>query len=313
MIITVFLALACIVAAGSVLIYIFPDIEIDSLRVNLNKLVLYVFLPALNFKVIYAAQLGAEFWQLPILAFATVFVGLIFGVAIYSFTSLDYRSKGALIIACAFSNVTYFGIAVLQGLFTQQAAEVIRVAILFEITITPLNLIIGSALASVYGKDEKFSLSKSVFDVIKMPLLWTTFIALALNIFKVPVPDFILRATDLLASAVAGLMILSLGMALKYPALLKALRRFWILLPVVIIKLILLPVSAFFGVKWLAVASPYSQAAIIETAMPSQLIALVVADRYKLNTELLAIAIALDTVLAFLTIPAVHYFMLRFI
>lgn len=313
MVISVFVTLACVVILGSILVYLLPDLPIDIVRVNLNKLVLYIFLPALNFKVIYSAQIGSEFWQLPILAAASLFIAIFLGIIFYTFISVDRQVKGALIIAAAFSNVTYFGIAVLQGLFPAQAFEVIRVAVLFEITITPLALVVGSALAAIYGDQGKFSLKRSLLDVIKMPLLWATIIAFTLNLLKIHVPDFIINATNLLASTVAGLMILSLGMALKYPALIKALRRIYILLPVLLIKLILLPIIVFFGAKWLAVTEPYFQASVIEASMPSQLIGLVIADRFKLNVEILAIAIALDTVVSFFTIPCVHYFLIKYL
>lgn len=306
MIISVFAALACIVILGSLLLYILPDVQVDALRQSINKIVLTIFLPALNFNVIYKAKIGHQFWQLPVLAFSSVLILVAIAMLAYQFIALDKQSKGALIIGCAFSNVTYFGIAVLQGLFPHHLTEVIQVAILFEITITPLSLIVGSALAAFYSETEKFSLRASLLAVAKMPLLWTTFIALGFNFARIPLPDFILRATGILAGTVSGLMIFSLGMALKYPILMRSFRRLHILLPVLIIKLLLSPLLVFIGVKLLNVTSPFSQAAVIEAAMPSQLISLAIVDRFKLNVEILAVAISLDTVVAFVTLPIVH-------
>jgi predicted permease len=306
MLFTVFGALACIVALGSVLMYLFRDLNIDSLRQNINKLVLYIFLPALNFNVIYTAQIGHEFWQLPVLAFVSVFILAAIGVLIYTFVPVEQRSKGALVLACAFGNVTYFGIAVLQGLFPNNIIEATKVAILFEITITPLNLVLGPALAALYSKNETFSLKKCLLDVVKMPLLWSTFIALALNLLRVPAPSFIVKSTAILASTVSGLMILALGMALKYPTLALAMRRVHYLLPVLVIKLLLSPFLMYVGVKLFHVANFYSFAGIMEAAMPSQLISLAIADRFNLDIEILAIAISFDTVVSFVTLPLVH-------
>jgi hypothetical protein len=305
MIASVFISLACVVVLGTVLIYLFPAMHVDTLRKHLNQLVLAIFLPALNFKVIYTAKIGMEFWQLPLIALGGLLLSLAVGAASYAFLSINGRQKGALVIACAFSNVTYFGIAVLQGLFPEHLIEVLTVAILFEITITPMNLIVGSALASAYGEG-RFLLKKTVLDVIKLPLLWSTFIALFLNLARVTVPSFILDGANLLASAVSGLMILSLGMALKYPVLKLALRRIHILLPVAIVKLLLSPLFVYFGVRLFGVEFPYSAAAVIEAAMPSQLISLAIVDRFDLDVEILAIAISFDTALSFITIPAIH-------
>lgn len=316
MVSTVFLALACVIILGSILVYVIPEFPVDSVRQNINKLVLYIFLPALNFQVVYSSSIGHEFWQIPVLALGGIIICVLIGALLYlPFTRLAPKTKAALLLACAFGNVTYFGIAVLQGLYPTLANETIKVVVLFEITITPLGLIMGSMLAAAYNNDnkEKISFTKSAFSalivVLKMPLLWTTLVALILNILRIPVASFVLHSVSLLASTVAGLMILSLGMALKYPTLIKSLRKFHVLAPVIIIKLFISPVVIFFGARWLQVATPYFQSAVIEAAMPSQLISLVIADRFGLDTETLAVAISLDTVLSFFTIPLIQTYL----
>jgi predicted permease len=290
-----------------------PDVQVDLLRANLNKVVLAVFLPALNFNVVYQTKIGYEFWQLPILAALGVFISVLVAGLVYSLMPVERRIQGALIIGCAFSNVTYFGIAVLQGLFPENSLEVVKVAVLFEITITPISVIVGAAVASIYSNNSLFSWKDSLLSIAKMPLLWATFVALFLNLCAIPLPGFVTKATTILASTVSGLMILSLGMALKYPVLKKSLRQIHYLLPVIIIKLFFSPFIMYWGVKMLGVQYPYSQAAIIEAAMPSQLISLVIADRYKLDTEVLAVAIAVDTVFSFISIPICHYLMVYYL
>lgn len=313
MIVSIFAALACVVLIGSLIVYMLPEVQVDLLRTNLNKVVLAIFLPALNFNVVYQTKIGYEFWQLPVLSAFGVFISVLVAVFIYALLPVERRIKGALIIGCAFSNVTYFGIAVLQGLFPENSLEVIKVAVLFEITITPISVIVGAAVASIYGDELAFSWKEALHSILKMPLLWATFIALFFNIFAIPLPDFITKATGLLASTVSGLMILSLGMALKYPVLKKSIRQMHYLLPVIAIKLFFSPLVMYWGVVLMEVKYPYSQAAIIEAAMPSQLISLVIADRYKLDTEVLAVAIAVDTVFSFISIPLCHQVMLYFL
>lgn len=315
MVTMVFLALALVILIGSILVYVLPDFSVDDARKNINKLVLYLFLPALNFNVVYSSSIGREFWQIPVVALFTLIVCIALGICAYAFfPSLAGKSKAALLLACAFGNVTYFGIAVLQGLFPSVANETIKVVVLFEITLTPFGLIVGAILSELYQKNKNVSLIVCVRDafisVFKMPLLWTTFIAIVLNLMHVPVPSFILRGVSMLASTVAGLMILSLGMALKYPVLMQSFRRLHVLIPVVLIKLIISPIVMLLSVYALHMEAPYFQASVLEGAMPSQLISLVIADRFNLDTGILAVAISLDTVLAFFTLPATHHFLM---
>src|SRR5262249_57177409 len=70
----VLLALGATAMLGSVLRYLMPDLDIADLRQKLNRLVLAVFLPALNFKVIYGAEVTGAFWQVPVLALTGLFV-----------------------------------------------------------------------------------------------------------------------------------------------------------------------------------------------------------------------------------------------
>jgi predicted permease len=93
-----------------------PDLDVGALRVPINRLVLAVFLPALNFEVIYTASVGKEFWQVPALALGGLAVTLAAGALVYGRLPIARPARGALILAGAFGNVTYFGLPVLRGL-----------------------------------------------------------------------------------------------------------------------------------------------------------------------------------------------------
>ena len=47
--------------------------------------------------------------------------------------AIDRKAKGSLILACAFGNVTYLGLPVLQGVFADHASDIAKVAILCEV------------------------------------------------------------------------------------------------------------------------------------------------------------------------------------
>jgi len=48
------------------------------------------------------------------------------------------------------------------------------------------------------------------------------------------------------------------------------------------------------------------EATVVEGAMPTQLLCLVIADRFGLDLSDLALVIVIDTALAYLTIPLIH-------
>src|SRR5262249_60580131 len=93
--------------------------------------------------------------------------------------------------------------------------QVTTTAILYEMTITPANLLLGSTLASRYGDSTRAGMGEALRRLATLPLLWAIAAALLLNLLHIPLPAFLLSAATLLGNAVSGLMILSLGMALR--------------------------------------------------------------------------------------------------
>ncbi len=224
----VFLALALIALIGSLLRYSFPHVDIEQLRKSINLLVLYVFLPALIFRVVYTSSVGEEFFQIPLAIGTGILSCLALGVIICRLLSTSTSESGALLLAGAFGNVTYLGLPVLQGLFPN-ITGIAKIAILAEITTATLNLFLGSALAYRFGSvnttkisstseelPPRYSWQVSIKTVLRLPALWAVVIALLVKFIGLAMPEFILQASNLLGNTVSGLMMLSLGMSLRY-------------------------------------------------------------------------------------------------
>ena len=120
-------------------------------------------------------------------------------------------------------------------------------------------------------------------------------------------PNFIIHATTVLGAIVPGVMVFALGLAIKYKILLNSFSKIHLFMPIILIKLIFSPIIAYFLVKAVNLNYPFSSASILEASMPTQLFTIVVADRYKLNTELIAVVITLDSILSFITMPLIRY------
>lgn len=140
---------------------------------------------------------------------------------------------------------------------------------------------------------------QTVQEMVKLPALWAVAIALVWKLSGLPVPAFLLQATQILGNTVTGLMMLSLGMGLRY-------RRIYQPLPLLIaggIKLLISPLVVFGIATLIGIQSPYLEAIVLEGAMPTQLLTFIIADRIGLNSERLALCILINTAASFLTIP----------
>lgn len=276
----------------------------DALRQALGSVVLYILLPSLIFEKICSAEIGSESYQVAGAVGVGIISCLLLGTFLFGFFKIEGRTRGSLILACAFGNATCLGLPVIEEMFGSSGAPVVFLA---ELTVTALNLLVGVMVASllVSGRSGSRSIVRSVGAALKLPPLWALVGALAVNLYAVPVPDWVLDGTELLGRAVAGLMLLLLGMALRFPGpglLLLA-------VPVVAIKLIVSPGAVYLAARGLGMSGTPLEATVVEGAMPTQLLCLVIADRYGLDTSCLALLIVLDTALVYLTVPLVHGFL----
>jgi predicted permease len=297
----VFLGLGLIMLLGSSLHRLLPELDVDRFRQSINTLVLYVLLPALIFETFCDAPLNRDLVMVPLALSAGIFGCLAVATMIYRFIPLESKTKGALILAASFGNVTYLGIPILQGLFPDSVAAVSEVAILCEITKSPINLSLGSAIAIYYGSGGSPDWGKTLRQILLLPPLWAAGIALAVNLSGATVPLFVIEACEVLGRTVSGLMILSLGMALKPTKLERPLA----LVPALALKLAFFPGLVYLVAMGLKMQAPFWQAVTIEGAMAPQLLTFVIADRFGLDVRTLAVVVFLGTVLSFFTIPLV--------
>ena len=302
----VFLALAAIASVGAALHRVLPDIDIDSTRRQCGSLVLNILLPALNVEVIYGATAHHALWQVPLVMLIGLLVCVATALLVFGVFAVTPKQKGSLIIGSAFGNVTYLGMPLLRGLFPEQLLHVTEVAILCEITVTSSDLITGLLLARFYQEGVPPSIRTTLLQIARFPLLWSAALAIALRVFGVPLPEFLLTALHLLGQSTSGLMLLILGMALKPSVLRRSfdeLRKWW---PMMIIKLGLSPLVVAFAGATIGLSHLNVHATTIEAAMPPQLFTFIVADRFGFDTEILATAVAFMTVISLVTVPIVN-------
>lgn len=302
--IAAFLPLAAIALLGALLRHFNPAME--QTRRSMNQLVLYVFLPALVFRTVMDSRLDLLFLEIPAAAAIGVLACLALGFLVFHFLPIPGPTKGAMMLGSAFGNVTYLGLPVLLGIFPTESGQVAEVSVLFEVTKSSLNLTLGAMIAIAYGSQEPITFRKTALEALKLPPIWALVLAIAWKASGIPCPDLVMNTAAILAVAVSGIMMLSLGMALRFaPSRMMALA-----LPVSAIKLVVSPLIVLLAVGPLGLGGIHANAAVLEAAMPSQLLSFIIAGKFKLDEETLAFVIMVDTVLAFVTLPLVQTFFL---
>ncbi len=296
--ITTLLQMAIIVACGAAWRGIKPGgLDADSTRQVLTTVVYYLFLPAMVIEVLWSAQIGLKSLEYTILGIASVMIGILLSWTVCRLLPLSAGQKGAIILSASFANVTYLGLPVLEQTYGAWARSVAIQLDFFAVG--PVLFTVGIAIARHYGHDEK---GKRFFlAFLNTPPFWAAFLAVLLNIVDCPQPVWLMGVFKKLSSAVIPVMLFSLGLALSWTAL--RWRNVPYILPVIIIKLGLIPLGIYYLLPYLSLPTQYKSAAALDLAMPSMVLGIVFCDRYRLDSGLYAMAVTVTTLLSMLSLP----------
>jgi len=277
----------------------------ESIRAHLAQAVYHIFLPALVLHVLWQAPVDLNTIRIPLVAALSVLLSLLAAFLLYGNGKLvaaflpgnSNKMVGALLLASAFGNFSYLGLPVLSQAFGDWAQVI---AIQFDLLAsTPILFTVGIVLARYYGHaSESDHVLLSLFQV---PPLWAALAGLLLSVFAMPVPVWLDTALTTLAAAVVPLMLLSVGMALRWQSGWAA--RIPVLLPLMAIQLGLMPLIAWAACIGVGMPAQYLPPSVIEAAMPTMVLGLLVCDRFKLDVALYAEAVTLTTALSLFTLP----------
>ncbi len=296
---TTLIQMSLLMAGGIVWRIVKPmGLGAEQTRTVLTTVVYYFFLPAMVLEVLWTADIGVHSLQYTILAVSSVLFGMGGFWLIDKLLKLEHRCLGAMILASGFPNTTYLGLPVLEQTFGSWARSVVIQLDLFAVS--PLLFTFGIIMVRHYGT-EPSSIRQPVWSFLNAPPFWAAGIAVLLNLNSVPAPIWLTGTLKLLSGAVVPLMLFSLGLALSWQAV--RVRNIPYIAPVVVIKMILMPLFAILLVDHLTMANNYKAAAVLDLAMPSMVLGIVLCDRYKLDSSLYAMAVTVTTALSLVTLP----------
>jgi malate permease and related proteins len=291
--------MAVLIACGAAWRVLRPNgLDADSSRVVLTTLVYYLLLPALVLEVIWRTPLNLDSIRIAIVAAASIAIAAPIAWVIFRFGLKSSRPIiGALVIASVFPNVTYMGLPVLEATFGYWARGV---AIQYDLfACTPLLLSAGIIFASHYGNGA--AQANPLHTLIRVPALWAVLLAVILNLQQVPMPEWLGMWLTTLGKGVVPLMLIALGMSLQWRSLSP--RSLGLLIPVIAIQLFLMPYVAWYLGAGLGLQGEWLTATVLEAAMPSMVLGIVLCDRYHLDSGLYASAVTVTTLVSLITLP----------
>lgn len=264
----------------------------------LNTVIIYVGLPAFVFQAVHGAALNVG--VIGVIATSWIAFAVIIAAAyvVGRLLRLQPRTAGALMLTSSLGNTGYLGYPLTAALLGSAA---VPTAVFSDVFGTVFALVlVGLPVAARFGT-HSHGRPRVLKEVLSFPAVIALVVALVLR--PVAVPDVVSGGLDLLASVVAPMIMLSVGLSLRPKA---AMGAAGILAVVVVLRLMVSPAVAWGAGTLLLAPGQLLQVAVFQAGMPSMMLTYAVAERYGLDTDFVAAAIFVTTVGAAVTLPAVQ-------
>jgi len=271
----------------------------EAVRGQLARAVYEIFLPALVLHVMWKTAIDINVLRVPVVAGIGILVSLLAAGMIYGEGRLGgKRAAGAMLLAAGFGNFTYLGLPVLTQTFGPWAQSI---AIPYDLfASTPLLFTVGILIARHYGSPGRNPLHPGI-ELLRVPAVWAAVAGAAASSLGLARPAWLDGALGVLGAAVIPLMLLSIGMAMRWQSGWAV--RIPVLLPALLIQLGLMPLVVWGAGIGVGMPGKYMAPVILEGAMPSMVLGLVVCDRFRLDSSLYAEAVTVSTAISLATLP----------
>lgn len=279
--------------------YLAPE-QVRAIRSHIASITINLFAPALLFAAAASARITTELLSVPALLAAGILLGggllyiLLFRTALGE--ALSRQTKTGLLLCGTFGNVLFMGYPLLHFLFGDQGARYAAFADMGAAT--PLLWSLGVWMAIRLGGSD-IRISNPVKTWLMLPPVWSFLLGASLSMLPIDITPLI-HAARFIGQPTVPVMLLMLGLTIPWRKLVPNSA----VLTVALFKLMLLPLMTWLiATYYFGSLREAQMAAVIESSVPTMLMALGLADKYQLDVEAVALTIAWSTVLFLFSLP----------
>ncbi len=271
------------------------------------KLVTHVTLPALIFSslarasilpseaVLAACMLGAELLCL----------GLGWGIA--TALRLPAPQKGAVILVTGFGSSSLLGYALISQIFPHNPQALTEAVVVSELGVGPTLFTLGTMIALYYGGSGATQAQriKGALGFFKSPIFFSVVAGVLFSLLvgksDSPILKTVLDGVAVVGSANTFIVALTVGVLLRFEGLRAV---FLTAVLVCLVKLVVKPVMLWLPTLAMTLPAWQAQVLVLEGAMPSALLTVVLAKTYGCDASLAAKLVFVTTVLSSVTVLA---------
>ncbi len=276
-----------------------PDISFWEIN---DKLCYWVLIPALLFHYISQINLSSEMlYSYSIIIYVGFFIAILTVLILGKL--LGYPpERWTSILQGAVRQNAFIALAITGSLFGDEG---LKIASIFMLIYVPsINIIIVTTMVMNFGQSKK-NASKNEFitvfiELSKNPFILAMIAGLIFSIIQSEKLKVIIDTSGLLGSAALPIMLLTIGAKIKVRDLALTIT------PIIIsnfLKLLALPLIAFFVANYLGLSEIEVVVAVIFAAVPTAVSSHTLARQFGADDQLMTSIITTQVILSFITIP----------
>ena len=265
---------------------------------SLSPIIIYLATPALVFEAIANSTIGgAEVRGLILFGLLLSSAITLIAWLISRWSKMDRLTAGTFVLTASLINVVNYGFPLNELAFGQAGLE--RVIVVSMPIILYANTV-GVFLAS-WGQA---SIWQAVRNTLVIPLPYAAALGLVVNMGQIAVPAPIMDFASILGQASIPLMLIILGIQISRTTL----DGQWkVMMGAASIRLMGGAVVGLILAYLLGLEGVSRQVAIVEAAMPTAVLAGVLATEFNDNAQLVSSIILLSTLLSIITLPIIIF------
>ncbi len=254
-----------------------------------SKLVTHVTLPALIFVSLAKSVLHWEYALLALVMLVAEIVCLVLAWLAGRRMGLASPQLGAVVLTAGFGSSSLLGYALISQVYGGDMQAIAEAVVISELGVGPALFILGTMIALYFGSGHEQAGGRltEALKFFRSPIFLSVVSGLIWSILKLPTAgpyiDVPFQALGLLGSANTFLVALTVGVLLHFQGV-KSLLGLVAL--VCTIKLILKPVMVWLPSLALEMSAVQVEVLVLEAAMPSALLTVVLASSYGCDARL---------------------------
>ena len=276
-----------------------PDVSFWEIN---DKLCYWVLIPALLFHYISQINLSSEMlYSYSVIIYVGFFIAILTVLILGKL--LGYPpERWTSILQGAVRQNAFIALAITGSLFGDEG---LKIATIFMLIYVPsINIIIVTTMVMNFGQSKK-NASKNEFitvfiELSKNPFILAMIAGLIFSIAQSEKLKVIIDTSGLLGSAALPIMLLTIGAKIKVRDLALTIT------PIIIsnfLKLLALPLIAFFVANYLGLSEIEVVVAVIFAAVPTAVSSHTLARQFGADDQLMTSIITTQVILSFITIP----------